>query len=222
MKRFSILKVCVAIAAVSLSACTGDPKGPQDAFNLTARYPINVEPRMMTLRLAYNGQAALDQNATGQLTRFGQDYMQHGSGTIAVSASPRYPNAPALVVDQLVQLGVVRGQIMVGTSDAPDLNDDVKVTYIRYMAVTAPCGDWSTNLAQTKTNRLPANFGCATQHNLAAMVADPRDLLAPDSSVGQPDAQRRLTVLDKYRKGEATTAAKTANGIVTQVGANGM
>src|SRR5258705_13668063 len=102
---------------------------------------------MMTLRLAYNGQAALDQNATGQLARFAQDYMQHGSGTIAVSASPRYPNAPALVADQLVQLGVARPQILVGNSDALDLNDDVKVTYIRYVAATPPCGDWSTNLA---------------------------------------------------------------------------
>jgi pilus assembly protein CpaD len=88
--------------------------------------------------------------------------------------------------------------------------------------VTPPCGDWSTNLAVTTRNDLPSNFGCATQHNLAAMVADPRDLLAPDSSVGQPDAQRRLTVLDKYRKGELTPAAKSANGVVTQIGAGGM
>jgi pilus assembly protein CpaD len=222
MKRFSILKACVAIAAVSLSACALTPKGPQDAFDLNARYPINVEPRMMTLRLPYNGQPALDQNATGQLARFAQDYMQHGSGTIAVSASTRYPNAPALVADQLLQLGVARPQIMVANSDAPDLNDDVKVTYIRYVAVTPPCGDWSSNLAKTTDNVLPSNFGCATQHNLAAMVADPRDLLAPDSSIGQPDAARRLTVLDKYRKGEPTPAAKTANGVVTQIGAGGM
>jgi len=222
MKRISLLKICVAIAAVSLSACAVTPNGPEDYFDPNTRFPINVEPRMMILRLPYNGQVMLDQNATGQLARFAQDYMQHGSGTIAVSASNRFPNAPTLVADQLLQLGVARGQIMVGNSDAPDLNDDVKVTYIRYVANTPACGDWSVDLTKTSRNLPPPNFGCATQRNIAAMVADPRDLLAPENGVGQPDAQRRLTVLDKYRKGEATPAAKTANGVVTQIGAGGM
>src|SRR5258705_10399138 len=158
----NILKACVAVAAFSLAACAASPNGPEQVFNVNARYPITVEPRMMTLRLPYNGQAALDQNATGQLARFAQDYIQNGSGTIAVSASTRYPNAPALVTDQLLQLGVARTQIMVANSDAPDLNDDVKVTYIRYVAVTPSCGDWSTDLAQTRSNVLPSNFGCAT------------------------------------------------------------
>jgi len=221
MKRFSLLKACVAVAAVSLSACTIGPNGPEDAFDLSMRYPINVEPRMMSLHLPYNGQAMLDQNATGQLARFAQDYIQHGSGTIAVSASTRYPNAPTLVAEQLVELGVARAQIMIGNTDTGDLADDVKVTYIRYVAVSPSCGDWSHDLANSSRNVLPPNFGCATQRNIAAMVSDPRDLLAPES-IGQSDAQRRLTVLDKYRRGEATPATKTANGVVTTVGASGM
>jgi pilus assembly protein CpaD len=64
----------------------------------------------------------------------------------------------------------------------------------------------------------PPNFGCATQHNLAAMVADPRDLVAP-RRVDAADAQRRMTVLDKYRKGQTTPAEKTAaqSGTVADV-----
>ena len=78
----------------------------------------------------------------------------------------------------------------------------------RYVAEAPPCGNWSSNLSHTAGNVLPPNFGCATQHNFAAMVADPRDLVAPDTT-GQADAQRRLTVLQKYRAGEATPAARS-------------
>jgi type IV pilus biogenesis protein CpaD/CtpE len=41
------------------------------------------------------------------------------------------------------------------------------------------------------------------------MIADPRDLATP-KPLGPGDAQRQLTVLDKYRKGETTLAEKTA------------
>ena len=48
-------------------------------------------------------------------------------------------------------------------------------------------------------------FGCAYQANLAAMVANPSDLVAP-SPIGAADATRRASVLAKYRKGEKTVS----------------
>ena len=221
MTRYSdSLKACVAIAALFVAACAVSPNGPEQAFDINARFPVTVQPRMMTLRLPYNGQSTLDQNMTGQLTRFAQDYLEHGNGAMAVSAPRRYPMAPNLVADQLLELGLARNQILVGNDDAPDAPDDIKITYIRYVADTPPCGDWSASLTSTVRNTLPPNFGCATQHNMAAMVADPRDLLAPESG-GQPDARRRLTVLDKYRRGDSTPATRTPaqSGTVSQVSA---
>ncbi len=161
---------------------------------------------MMSLALPYNGQAALDQNTGGQLSRFAEDYLTHGSGSIGVAG----PNNAAsnLVVESLLEIGVVRTQIMVGPNTGAAANNDIRVTYIRYVAEVPPCGDWSTNLAISASNTRPPNFGCATQHNMAAMVADPRDLVAPDTS-GQADAQRRLTILERYRAGEPTAAQRT-------------
>ena len=204
-----ILRACVAGLALATAACsTPAANGPEQAFNINEQFPISVQPRMMTLRLLYNGQAALDENATGQIARFAQDYMSHGSGSLAIAPPAGNPQVANLVVDELVARGVSRNQIMVGGANAPGPADDIRLTYIRYVAEAQRCGDWSSNLAYTAGNTLPPNFGCATQHNLAAMVSDPRDLVTPDSS-GQPDAQRRLTVLDKYRKGEVTPANKT-------------
>ena len=219
MTKMSIaLRACVATAAFSLAACSTPAfNGPDQAFDLDQRYPISVQPRMMSLALPYNGQAALDQNSGGQLSRFAEDYLSHGSGSIGVSGPT---NAAAnLVVEGLLEIGVVRTQIMVGPATTGVANNDIRVTYIRYVAEVPPCADWSTNLSVTASNTRPPNFGCSTQHNIAAMVADPRDLVAPDTS-GQADAQRRLTVLEKYRAGEPTPAQRTGeqSGAVSAVG----
>jgi pilus assembly protein CpaD len=45
------------------------------------------------------------------------------------------------------------------------------------------------------------------QQNIAAMVADPRDLMAP-RPMAPMDANRRATVLEHYEKGEVTQATK--------------
>jgi pilus assembly protein CpaD len=50
-------------------------------------------------------------------------------------------------------------------------------------------------------NRPYWNLGCAYQHNLAAMVANPEDFVQPRASTPSY-APRRQTVMEKYRKGE--------------------
>ena len=46
-----------------------------------------------------------------------------------------------------------------------------------------------------------SDCGCATQHNLAASVANPEDLVQPRAE--QPSyAARRRTVMEKYRAGQ--------------------
>jgi pilus assembly protein CpaD len=217
MAKMSIVLRMCAMAVLPIAAACSTPliNGPEQEFNANQRYPISVQPRMMTLNLLYNGQPDLDQNQSGQLARFAEDYRAHGSGSIGVSG----PTAAAtdIVVASLLETGVARTQIMVGGAQGPNPLNDIRVTYIRYVAEAPPCGDWSVSLTQTANNVLPPNFGCATQHNFAAMVADPRDLVTPDTT-GQADAARRLTVLQKYRNGEATTGAKTANGALSAIG----
>ena len=215
-KLSKVLRVC-AMAALPIAAACSTPliNGPEQEFNVNQRYPIAVQPRMMSLNLIYNGQSELDQNQNGQLARFAEDYRSHGSGSISVSA----PTAAAadIAVASLLEIGVARTQIMVGGVAGPNPLNDIRLTYIRYVAEAPPCGNWTQNLTYSANNVLPPNFGCATQHNLAAMVADPRDLVAPDAT-GQADAQRRLTVLQKYRAGEATSAQGKASGAVSATG----
>ncbi len=71
------------------------------------------------------------------------------------------------------------------------------------------CGNWPNDLTETSENDAFENFGCAHQNNIAAMVADPQDLVRPRKQAPS-DAMRRSKIFDKYREGQATTAQQEA------------
>ena len=61
------------------------------------------------------------------------------------------------------------------------------------------------SLTDTYSNQPQGGFGCFQSANLAAMITDPRQLLEPYAS-GQPNAQRRQVIYDRYIQGEPTAA----------------
>jgi pilus assembly protein CpaD len=110
---------------------------------------------------------------------------------------------------------VPRDRILVGTR--PDAGDGrVEIGYMAYTAHVEACGqDWSKDWGDTADNQPPPNFGCSVQHNLAAMVADPRDLVEP-RQMDASDATRRATVAGHYEKGEVTQADKRTSDKPTE------
>ena len=78
----------------------------------------------------------------------------------------------------LVQSGISPGMISQKTYPG-SAKGPVQLTYIRSVAVTKECGDWSSDMADTSSNEPYSNFGCATQNNIAAMVVNPNDLVVP-------------------------------------------
>lgn len=81
----------------------------------------------------------------------------------------------------------------------------VRLAYAHIRPQTKPCGPWEDQVAQSSENRHYEAFGCASQQNLAAMVANPMDLLYPRQTQ-TADGTRRSTVLERYRNGEPTQA----------------
>jgi type IV pilus biogenesis protein CpaD/CtpE len=67
------------------------------------------------------------------------------------------------------------------------------------------CGSWPEDLSRTSQNDQYENLGCAHQNNIAAMVANPRDLVRPRAQ-SPSDPMRRSKIFDNYREGEATAA----------------
>ena len=65
----------------------------------------------------------------------------------------------------------------------------IRLSYLRYVAEAPECGQWPTNLAEDYRNLPYPNLGCAQQHNLAAQIANPADLLGPaHHGAGRPGA----------------------------------
>lgn len=75
------------------------------------------------------------------------------------------------------------------------------------------CGDWPEDLSRTSQNDTYANFGCSQQNNIAAMVANPQDLVRPRATT-PADPMRRVKVFENYRNGEAVASAEEKKGDV--------
>lgn len=202
-----LLRTAVLLATAGLAACAAPFNGPDAITDERLIYPITVAPHMETLRVPYSA-GGMTPDMDERLTAFTRDYLEHGNGALSVSVPYGDESARRYYATRLSQLGVPAWRIMIGSTETASQAGAVELSYIRYAAASPPCGDWSKNMGDTSANLNGPNFGCATQHNIAAMVADPRDLVAPRRE-DAADAQRRMTVFDKYRKGQPTPTERT-------------
>lgn len=201
--------LCLAALLTAASCAQSSDMQKMTFDDPVVNHPIAVEPSPQSLKVAMSP-SGMAQDDLPRFYAFISDYQSHGSGKILISA-PRGALAGAeagWIADRINAMGVSRDQILVANHDPAPGDDRVEMNFVSYRASTAPCGDWSEDLADTGDNKTAANLGCAVQHNLAAMVSDPRDLLGP-RPLGGADADRRATVITNYEKGVPTAATKT-------------
>ena len=185
-----------------------------EAYTPTA---VPVEARLVLG--AVNGAQGLTGTEYSQLTTFANDFVQLGRGTLVISVPVNAGNsgAAALIAQDaqraLYAGGVDYAKISTGSYDAPgQSNAPVMLSFARYEAVRIACQPWSEiDPRKTASNLSPDRFACAQNANLAAMVADPGDLLA-DRRDGPRDAGRIQVGVDKQRKGEVTTVSGAVAG----------
>lgn len=212
MKAFDSFLRAAAIACVlvagSCAAATNDAQSI--ASDGAVNHPIAVEPNFREIKLQFaGGEQGLAPDAAAQFDNFLADYRAHGNGSLGISV-PNGPPARAAITalaERAAATGISRDKILVSTHDVANNDWRVDVSYISYTAHADACGDWSENEAYTMDNLTPKNFGCSVQQNIAAMVADPRDLLGP-RGLGESDAARRTTVIGSYEQGKVTSAEK--------------
>jgi len=210
-----------ALAAVLLAGSCAAPSNDDVKFaDPVANHPITVQPEYRAVRVSFaDGAAGLMPDDSAQLNGLVRDYLESGSGAVSVSVpdGPDSSRAISYFGERLVDMGVPRSRILVGARPAADGDRRVEISFVSYVAHTEPCGDWSENVADTASNLPMPNFGCAVQHNIAAMVANPRDVEGP-RGMGGADAARRATVTGKYEKGETTSAARSADQAISVSG----
>ena len=96
--------------------------------------------------------------------------------------------------------GISRNHILVQSyqSPVPEASAPIRVSYTVTRASTNKCGRWPKDILDNAENKHYADFGCSSQNNLAAQVANPTDLLGPRRSTSI-DAENRGVAIDKYK-----------------------
>lgn len=216
----------LAALALGLAGC-GFNGVDQAQYDAARVHPISVQPDVATLNIDVPpGQPGLTAATRSAIADFAAGYRERGHGPLTVSTPSGSPNAATAtgilsdVRDTLAESGV-SGDMLAYTpysASSAERSAPLILSFKRYVAKASACGDWSTSFATDYRNVPPPNFGCATQNNLAAMIADPADLLKP-RGMTPADADRRNTVLEKYREGESTATARSDqdSGAVSKV-----
>ncbi len=75
-----------------------------------------------------------------------------------------------------------------------------RVVLTRSSASVPGCPDWSVQSDMNYTNGTHPGYGCAINSNLAAMVADPEDLVAGDEGSGETYVRRSSKAVEAYRE----------------------
>ena len=204
-----------AFALAGLAACASAPKsdeGPSktaatETQQWTDRIKVSSAPDEIILAPHAGGLSA---NQSAALEALAQRWLQAEARELVVT-SPNNAGAMATQIrDRLIMLGAPGSRVrVVGFTPTGPEDETIRVGFLRYQAEPLKCGQRWENLAATRNNTVYENFGCSIAANMAAQVANPEDLVRP-RDMDPVDAGRRDTVLGKYRKGEATGAAKEA------------
>lgn len=205
----------VALAAGLLQGCARDPMTtnaiPDD---YRTRHPITLSEAEHSLDIPVSaGDSRLTTAMADNVRGFAQNYASMSTGVINIqmpSGSPNSATAARMakqIRSTLSGAGVAPGKIM-QTRYAASANGDaapIRLSYIAVTAMTGQCGQWPEDLSDnTFANKNWYNFGCASQSNLAAQIANPMDLVGP-RGMSPIDAERRAVVIDTYR-GQPSTA----------------
>jgi pilus assembly protein CpaD len=96
------------------------------------------------------------------------------------------------------QAPVTTGEIPAGS---------VRVVVTRASAEVPNCPNWSRPSQPEFAGSTGSNYGCAINANLAAMVANPEDLVRGQTATGNSDARSITKAVQAYRDAKPTGAA---------------
>ncbi|HWU91635.1 MAG TPA: CpaD family pilus assembly lipoprotein [Sphingomicrobium sp.] len=93
----------------------------------------------------------------------------------------------------------------------------VRVVVTRQRASVPGCPNWSVPSQPNYDNRSMSNFGCGVNSNIAAMVANPEDLVHGQEAVGTGDVRTAARAVQLYRS-TPPTGSKGLQDVSTKGG----
>lgn len=212
--RIARLALTFAAVATLSQGCARDPQTtgaiPDD---YRTRHPITLSEAQHSLDIPVSAaDSRLTTAMADNVKGFAQSYATTSSSVVQIQVPSGSANAASASIIKrqirsvLTSSGIPAGKIVEVHYGAAPSGDaaPIRLSYVAITAMTGQCGQWPEDLnANTYSNKNWYNFGCASQNNLAAQIANPMDLVGP-RGMSPIDAERRSVVLGNYRAGKNT------------------
>lgn len=217
MKNHTLRALALTGPLLLVAACSAGPNGLEQSISPQAAHPVVIKKVDSTLSLDVPaGAYKMPAGDADRISQFAYGYQVRGHGAVVVKTPSGSANAGAAraaarqIVAKLGESGVLQKDVrLVSYQAEAGSNAPVVLSHDQFQANSSSCENaWSNDLTRDHTNVMSSGYGCATQNNIAALVSDPYDLVRM-RSVGPADARRRDTVLDKYQKGEVSSANRS-------------
>lgn len=198
MRRITTLTLIAS--GLSLTACGGTPNRGLESVH----QPI-VSRTDYTFDMASPSGGELSRGEASRLAGWFDSLKLRYGDRVSVDSPGGYGNARAAVGDVVARYGlliedqapVTQGEIAPGS---------VRVVVSRMSASVPGCPDWSRASNPQFNGHMMSNYGCATNSNLASMVADPRDLIEGRAGPESVDASLSTKAIKTYRSAKPTGA----------------
>lgn len=218
LMRIRPLFLATCFPALVLAGCANHSENNFTVGSVQSTYktkhPIVIDEKAKTLDVPVPSSSYdLPTPAQSSIQGFASDFQGGANGVVTVMVPAGSANEAAArtiapkVVAVLVSSGIPRRRVRTSSYYASESGSSapIRLSYTSLQASVEECGKWPEDLAGPNSdNQNYHNFGCAYQNNLAAMVANPADLLGP-RGMTPIDAERRNVAIETYRDGDVGT-----------------
>lgn len=212
----AVFVLAAGLAAAGCASMSGEIDAP---ITPLSRYVLQVEPGLDRIALAVHDQG-LSSTQHAALRDLAARYGASGSGQVRIE-SPAGDDPVAVeqawAVRAFLQASGVPGdRIQMAAYNAPDPRAPVLAGFETIRAHVPDCSAEARNMGARMSNQSSGGFGCAITANMAAQIADPRDILGA-RPMTPADSGRAAVVFDNYRRGQisSTPQEPLVNGRVS-------
>jgi pilus assembly protein CpaD len=189
-------KTAILLVAAALSGCAHKPGALPAAGAEPVNVPVVTRADYVFDAAAPNG--TLPPAEAARLDGWLRSLELRYGDTVYVDGGPYSEAARAQVADIAGNYGILVSPGSPVTAGAVNPGN-VRVVVSRNVASVPGCPNWETPAQPNYNNKSMPNFGCGVNSNLAAMVANPEDLIHGRESGGIGDAATAVRAIDVYR-----------------------
>ncbi|GAA0651700.1 CpaD family pilus assembly protein [Brevundimonas lenta] len=204
-----ILLLTLSAAAVTLGACASSLSNDDAPMTPLSRYSLQVEPGLDRIALAVHD-GGLSANQQAALRDLARRYANDGSGPLKVEVpagdDPVSGQQGWAIRTALAAAGVPEQNIQMASYYGPDAKAPVLAGFETVRAVVTNCSLERRTPGAHFSNQSSLGLGCAITANMAAQIANPRDIQGA-RAFAPLDSGRSAVVFANYRAGSMTSAA---------------